>query len=234
MPKRRLNVLTLLIAFFSGFLIPFVARRLGKILPTTTGAILFSLIHIPRFPKTHNPLRHGLFLRRWKSLCWSAVWVGLLNMALFFYVNTYFPKEAIPYAYFFVWILLCAANVDVRYFILPDCLTIPLMLLGFLFATQTNLISAEQSVFGACFAYMITALSVFCLSFSRQSLFGAGDSKMAIALGTWLGIQGLNYAIFISFFLFVLHAYWTKKKYGAYGPALGLAGLFSFFALYTK
>ena len=227
-------MLNLCIAFVSGFFIPFIARRLGKILPTTTGAILFSLIHLPRFPKTHNPLRHTLFLRKWRDLCWSAVLFGVLNMALFFYVGAYFPKEAVPYAYLFIWILLCAANVDIRYFILPDCLTIPLVLLGFLFATQTEIISTEQSIFGACFAYVITALSVFFLSFSRQNLFGAGDSKMAIGLGAWLGIQGLNYAIFISFFLFVLYAFWTKKRYGAYGPALGIAGLFSFFALYTK
>lgn len=227
-------MLHLFIAFVFGFFIPFVARRLGKILPTTTGAILFSLFHRPRFPKTHNPLRHGVFLKKWKSLVWSALIFAFLNMVLDIYVDLCFAKEAVPYAYCFVWILLCAANVDIRYFILPDCLTIPLLLLGFLFSTQTGIMSAEQSIFGACFAYIITTLSVFCLSFSQQNLFGAGDSKMAIALGAWLGVQGLNYAIFISFFLFVLYAFLTKKRYGAYGPALGIAGLFSFFVLYTK
>ena len=227
-------MLNLTIAFITGFIIPFIARRLGKILPSTTGAILFHLPHKPRIPKTHNPLRYKLFLTRWKKLCLNALIFGVLNTFLCWYVYSYFPKEMLSYAYIFIWLVLCSANVDTRFFILPDCLTIPLMLVGFIFATRTNIISPAQSIDGACFAYLITAFSVFCLSFTHNNLFGAGDSKMAIALGVWLGIQGLNYAIFSSFFLFVLYAFITKKRSGAYGPALGLAGLFSFFILYTK
>jgi prepilin signal peptidase PulO-like enzyme (type II secretory pathway) len=108
------------------------------------------------------------------------------------------------------------------------------MLTGFLFAVQTNALAPLQSVLGAFFAYFITIISVFLLSFRKRTLFGAGDTKMAMALGTWLGVQGLNYTILISFFLFVLYAFFNKKRAGAYGPALGLAGLFSFFILYLK
>jgi len=227
-------VLHFLIAFICGFVIPFTARRLGKILPNTTGALLSQLLHTPRFPKTHNPLRYTFFLKKWQMLIVNALLFGLLNATLVYFVDMYFLKETLPYAYAFIWITLCAANVDVRFFILPDCLTIPLMLIGFLFAIQTHIISPEDSIYGACFAYLITVLSVFLLSFRHHYIFGAGDSKMAIALGTWLGIQGLNYAIFSSFFIFVCYAFCSQKRYGAYGPALGIAGLFSFFVLYTK
>ena len=146
----------------------------------------------------------------------------------------YLPATIHIYAIVFIWIVLCGADVDMRYLILPDCLTLPLLLLGFLAAVQTSMISPLQSLYGCFFAYLITTLSVLVLSFMKQNLFGAGDSKMAIALGAWLGVQGLNYTIFLSFFLFVIYAFFIKKRTGAYGPALGLASLFSFFLLYAK
>lgn len=222
------------IGFCFGFLIPFIARRLGKILPSTTGAIFFNLVHFPKVPHTHNPLKYRDYCRKWQKLFMNALLFGLLTAGFFWMANIYIPTSLFPYATIFIWIVLCAANVDMRFFILPDCLTIPLMLIGFLFATQTQAISPEQSVYGGFFAYAITTISVFLLNFTKNNLFGAGDSKMLIALGLWLGIQGLNYAVFISFLLFVLYSFVIGKRFGAYGPALGLAGLFSFFILYAK
>ena len=204
----------LILAFIAGFAIPFIARRLGKILPATTGAILFQLPHRPRFPKIHNPLRHRLFNEKWKKLLIHAVEMGFLMAVLCFIGTYYLPDNFHIYSILFIWILLCAAETDNRYFILPDCLTIPLLMTGFLFALQTNALSPFQSIAGSFFAYIITILSVFLLSFKQQTLFGGGDSKMAIALGAWLGVHGLNYTILISFLLFVLHAFLIKKRVG--------------------
>ncbi len=223
-----------ILTFVAGLLIPFIARRFGKVLPATTGAILFQLPHLPRFPKAHNPLQHATFKTKWIRLLLHAIILGTLMTGLSAAVFYYLPTNLHFYTIFFIWTILCAAETDNRYCILPDCLTIPLLLTGFLFSVQTNALSPMQSVLGAFFAYFITMISVFILSFRKHTLFGAGDSKMAIALGSWLGIQGLNYAILISFFLFVLYAFLNKKRSGAYGPALGLAGLFSFFILYIK
>lgn len=223
-----------ILTFIAGFFIPFIARRFGKVLPATTGVILFQLPHRPRFPRVHNPLQHATFNAKWRKLLFHALIMSIIMMGLSVVVFYYLPAHLHYYATFFIWMVLCAAETDNRYCILPDCLTIPLLLTGFLFSIQTNALSPTQSIWGSLFAYFITIISVFILSFRKHTLFGAGDSKMAIALGAWLGIQGLNYAILISFFLFVLYAFLNKKRAGAYGPALGLAGLFSFFILYIK
>ncbi len=227
-------MLYLILAFIAGFVIPFISRRFGKILPATTGSILFQLPHRLHFPKPHNPLQYKFFKIQWKRLLEHAIMMGIIMTILCFLSQHYLSIHYHLYAFLFIWIILCAAETDWRYFILPDCLTIPLMLLGFLFSTQTDALTPLQSISGAFFAYFITLLSVFLLSFRKQTLFGGGDSKMAIALGCWLGIQGLNYTILTSFFLFVLYAFMTRNKTGAYGPALGLAGLLSFFVLYIK
>ena len=227
-------MLYLVLTFVSGFFIPFIARRLGKILPATMGIILFELVHRPRFAKTHNPLQYARFRKKWQTLFIYSIVVGCINMILSILAHYYLPTNIHLFAYAFIWLVLCAAETDYRYMILPDCLTLPLLLIGFLFAVQTSLISPLQSIMGCFFAYLITTLSVFLLNFKKQTIFGAGDSKMAIAFGAWLGMNGLNYAIFISFFLFVIYSFFIKRRTGAYGPALGLAGLFCFFILYAK
>ncbi len=224
----------ILSGFVFGFFIPFIARRLGKILPATMGAILYNLCHKPCFPNPHNPLQRRILKRKWQLLFFNASLFSVITGVLFALASHYLPQNILPFAGGFIWMSLCAAETDRRHMILPDCLTLPLLLLGFLFATQTHLISPFQSVSGALFAYGITTIAVLVLSFKKHTIFGAGDSKMAVALGAWLGIQGVNYAVFSSFFLFILYAFGTEKRSGAYGPALVLAGLFSFFILYIK
>jgi len=224
----------LLYAFSMGFVIPFVARRLGKILPATTGSILFQLCHFHRPPNPHNPIQTANLKRKWIFLILNACLWGLICMGCCWIARTYIPKSLFVYACCFIWLNLCAIETDRRHLLLPDSLTIPLLMFGFLYATQTNALSPLQSVIGALFAYVVTIVSVFVVSFSKYNLFGGGDTKYAIALGAWLGLQGLNYAIFLSFFLFFLDSLFRRKKMGPYGPALGTAALICFFILYAK
>lgn len=224
----------LLVGFIVGFFIPFIARRLGKILPATTGVLIYHLIHLPRIAHAHNPLQTKLLKKRWALLFANALFMSIITAALFALAHYLLPENAFVYATLFIWLILCAASVDARFFVLPDCLTIPLLLGGFLFSVMTPLITPQQCAYGALFAYTITILAVFVSAQMRYNIFGGGDSKMIIALGSWLGIEGINYTLLLSFFLFLIHSFWKKDKTGAYGPALSLAGLLCFFILYAK
>lgn len=224
----------LIVGFMLGLIIPFIARRLGKILPATMGEIILQLIRLPKVPQTHNPLQYRRLKRKWIVLWCYAFGMGCLTAGLFWAAKTYLPNAAHIFAYIFIWTSLCAAETDRRHYLLPDCLTLPLLLVGFLFAVRTNILTPIQSLYGAFFAYLLTTLAVFILNLKKQIIFGAGDTKMAIALGAWLGIQGLNYTIFLSFFLFLMSSLMKQKNTGAYGPALGLAGLITFFIQYLK
>ena len=224
----------IVLGFVLGFLIPFIARRLGKILPATTGIILYRLLHVPHFAHANDPLRYKLLQQKWKCLFLNAFIFAVLNASLFFLAHLYLPAQIRLYADIFIWIILLAANVDMRFYLLPDCLTIPLLLSGFLFSTQTSVISTEYSIYGALFGYVIVTISVFLTCTRHTHIFGAGDSKMIIAIGAWLGVQGLNYTFLASFLLFVIYSFLLKSRSGAYGPALGLASLLSFFILYAK
>lgn len=227
-------MLHILCIFFAGFLIPFISRRLGKLLPATTGIILFYLPHLPSFPHVHNPLQTADLKRKWILLCLNGMGYGCLMLVLLYCIQTLLAPQFLIYAVLFSWIILLSIETDRRFMLLPDCLTIPLLLTGFLFSIQVQAITPFQSVTGAFFAYAITLFATYFMSFFRQTIFGGGDTKMLIALGAWIGIQALNYTIFLSFFLFSIACFFNQKRMGPYGPALGLAGLFSFFVLYAK
>ena len=217
-----------------GFFIPFIARRLGKVLPVTTGVLLYKIPHLPRFPHAHNPLQHKNFRKKWGLLLLNAGIMAIITASLFILAHYTLPSPLFIYATIFIWIMLCSACVDVRFFLLPDCLTIPLLLIGFYFAITTHIITPQQSIYGAFFAYIITIIAVLLSYKMRYNLFGGGDSKMIIALGSWLGVEGINYTFLASFFIFLIYSFWTKNKTGAYGPALSLAALLCFFTLYAK
>ena len=128
----------IVLGFVLGFLIPFIARRLGKILPATTGIILYRLLHVPHFAHANDPLRYKLLQQKWKCLFLNAFIFAVLNASLFFLAHLYLPAQIRLYADIFIWIILLAANVDMRFYLLPDCLTIPLLLSGFLFFFQCD------------------------------------------------------------------------------------------------
>ena len=77
-------ILYLIFGFILGALIPFMARRFGKLIPMDPGLLLLKLPHIPRFPKVKDRKRHHLFKKLWHQLwLFSLLW-GLCMAGLFF------------------------------------------------------------------------------------------------------------------------------------------------------
>ena len=223
-----------IIGFILGFILPFIVGRFGKILPATPGAIVVHMFHRPRFPRVHNPIQTRRLKQKWLKLLMVALGWGVVMSALFYIISVAMLPSVHIFAFIFVWVVLTAITVDSEIQLLPDFFTLPLTLLGFLFGAQTKAIDITYSLAGAFFGYLISIVSVMATRGSAKAEFGAGDVKLLVALGGWLGIIGLNYAIILSFLLFVLLSAIRGKNVGAYGPALGLGALFTFFVIYTK
>ena len=222
----------LIYSFLAGFIIPFIAVRFGKILPATTGEILVQLWHRPHLPKIHNPLLTVRLKHKWIKLFCAACIYGFVYSLFSYCAPNIFPQLMVPYALTFAWFVLTLIATDFCCMLLPDCLTIPLLILAFLFSVQTNMIPPIHSLYGIIFAYVLITISTFILSFYKKDFFGGGDSKMMLAIGAWLGIQGLNYTLLLSFVLFAIYALIKRQKAGPYGPALGIAALISFLIIY--
>lgn len=90
------------------------------------------------------------------------------------------------------WGLLALAAIDVRHGILPDALTLPLLLLGLALAAWREAAVPVDELVGAAlgFAGFAAVASGYRLLRGREGL-GLGDAKLLAAGGAWLGWAAL-------------------------------------------
>ncbi len=141
-----------------------------------------------------------------------------------------------------VFLILLLAMVDYKIMLLPDILTIPLLLLGIsysvcmsadaYFARET--LSPADSLLGAWFGYLLPTCIIFIMYPLMKGGFGGGDIKMLMALGAWFGFVGLNLALMLSCFIFLIMTLLRGERSGPYGPSLAFAALFVVFLFSPK
>lgn len=227
-------ILTTLISFFIGFTLPFIASRFGKILPADPGTILVRLWHKPHFPKKTSSIHRKKLHRKWYKLIFYSVCWGIISALLNTGIAIFLPADTIVWANVFIYFVILGIIIDQQFCLLPDFVTFPLLLIGFWAAYQGHFLSIEDSLIGAVFGYSVSIIAVIVMTCFHQAVFGAGDVKMLTALGAWLGAYGLNLALLISFVLFSGWSFIKRRGTGPFGPALGIAAVFSLFYLYYQ
>ena len=222
------------IGFITGLLLPITAGRFGKILPADPGLALLRLWHRPHFPRVIFASQRHRLISKWKKLGFISILWGLTMAVLFVLSHRLIGGELAVWGCVFCVLIGFCIFIDERYFLLPDFFTVPLLLSGFMMSCLCHETTPMAGITGAVFGYLIATVSVLLLGLFERPELGAGDVKMITALGAWLGVMGLNYTILISFFLFAMPIMCQSKRRGAYGPALGIAALITFFFIYAK
>ncbi len=130
----------------------------------------------------------------------------------------------------FASVLLALARIDLQTTLLPDALTLPLLVAGLVLAslgwTQTNV---QDAFWGAAVGYgLFYGLDWLYLKARGQHGMGGGDAKLLAALLAWFGWQALVPVLAIS----SLSALAMTSVQGfnpdsriAFGPYLALGGL---------
>ncbi len=95
-----------------------------------------------------------------------------------------------------VWIALFiwASIIDLKDFILPDWLTLPLVVSGIVFNTfsQNYFCSTTESLLGIVIGYsLIRLVDESYFKFKKQRGIGQGDAKLLAAIGSILGWQAI-------------------------------------------
>lgn len=92
----------------------------------------------------------------------------------------------------FGWMLLLLAAIDWRVQLLPDVLTLPLMLTGLIASFLLPLAPWQDHAIGAAAGFVVLAViaSLYHRLRKREGL-GLGDAKLAAAIGAWVGWQSL-------------------------------------------
>ncbi|MBP5160957.1 MAG: prepilin peptidase [Alphaproteobacteria bacterium] len=220
---------SLILGFIAGASVPIIARRFGKFIPTDPGETICRLIHRPHFPKSRSKKRGQRFHQLWKKLVLCAGLWGCGGAVLFGALTLTFPTGQVPWLQAFVYILALLAAIDKRFYLLPDVLTVPLLILGFSWSVFTNAITPQESIYGALYGYLIPTLAVLATYHFIQDGFGGGDVKLLAALGAWFGLYDTTLLLIVSVILFGFCALIRRKKSDAYGPYLAASALIILF-----
>ena len=218
--------------FIFGCLIPYLARRIGKLMPETTGYILLKLFiptHYMPWEKLQNNPKYIYLFKRYlmRSLGW-----GIFTAAATCLFALNFDIAYTWWYIAFLWILLLLVEIDKRFMLLPDILTLPLLVLGFAYAAQSGpwlanpfITYAQNSALGAIFGYVMPIVASMFIVWKYPNAFGGGDIKLLCAIGAWLGPEIISYVILGSCIIFATCCLINRQRIGPFGPAIVYATL---------
>ena len=208
--------------FVAGFLIPYMSRRFAKFMPATPAYALYRLVK-PNKTARKVSTRYKQLKRKYlsRSLVYGAL-SALLSLLAFWRLG----EEHLFWYLTFVWILLLLAEIDLKMLLLPDILTIPLLIGGFVFAAFFGVnVSAEESAAAAMAGYVLPVVATLLMLWRSVDAFGGGDIKLLSAIGAWLGLEGVIYTILLSCLVFGLYSAVRRQRAGAFGPSLSVSAV---------
>jgi leader peptidase (prepilin peptidase)/N-methyltransferase len=110
------------------------------------------------------------------------------------------------------WLLLALALLDAEFFWLPDRLTYPGVVAGFLFSLVESFCIGHRShdllldiwhrtlaIAGACAVILLIRLAYWIVR--RQEGMGLGDAKLMAMLGAWIGLRSALESFFLAILL---------------------------------
>jgi leader peptidase (prepilin peptidase)/N-methyltransferase len=97
------------------------------------------------------------------------------------------------------WTLLALAWIDYRHMLLPDALTLPLILVGLAATWRLDPEQMTDHALGAAAGYLAFAAIALTYRFvRRRSGLGQGDAKLLAAAGAWLGWAALPMLVLVA------------------------------------
>ena len=211
-----------LAGFVFGGLIPYMARRFAKFMPATPAYALCQLFRPGQGAKKQNEQYKKLA----KTYYWRSFVAALFTACLTYAYYWRFGAENFGWCVFYLWTLLLLAEIDWRMFLLPDILTVPLLIGGFVCAAWGHgwVIGAESAL-GAVVGYLLPVLVSLLLVWKNKDAFGGGDIKFLAAIGAWVGFEPLIYVLATASILMLVYSLLRRQKAVAFGPALSLAAI---------
>ena len=102
--------------------------------------------------------------------------------------------------------------IDLRHYIIPNSITYPMMILGFIKSFDPNLNSIfpnyMNSLIGGIFGYaMIWSIIYFYKQIKKKEGMGLGDAKLFAVIGFWFGWISIPFIIFLSSVIALIYVF---------------------------
>lgn len=153
-----------------------------------------STILIPE-PKNTTPILLKRYQKTLKAFCdaphsWRhPLYFSILYGCIAIYCTHAFSDTIYTPAWLsFSYISIALIWLDIKYYLLPDLLTLGLLWLGLFFNLENTFIPLQYAVWGAILGYL--GMAIFAWSFkiiTQKDGLGFGDVKLVAALGAWFG-----------------------------------------------
>lgn len=162
-----------------------------------------------------------------------AILVELAATVLAAWAGGSLTGEPLWAACLFGWIMLTAAWIDMRTMLLPDALTLPLLLAGLMQTALTEPAELTDHALGAVLGYFLLSGVAWTYRRLRQREgLGLGDAKLLAAIGAWTGLGALPSVLLLAACLGLVAAAAarclgktvTSSTAIPFGPFLSLAG----------
>ncbi|MBE6445102.1 MAG: prepilin peptidase [Alphaproteobacteria bacterium] len=213
-------IVYVLTGFILGFFIPYMSRRFAKFMPATPAYAILQILRPIKF--IYNSRHKKLYLAYLERSFVS----GLIASGISYLFIYRYGFSQIWWHIAFVFILMLLAEIDGRMLLLPDILTVPLLILGFAYATLGNgwVIPAESAI-GALIGYALPVVVGILILGRNKDAFGGGDIKFLAALGAWLGVETLLYVIALASIIMFVYSLARSRKFVAFGPGLAFSAI---------
>lgn len=219
-------------------------------LPDSSQSIVFPASHCPRCSTKllwydNIPILSFLVLRGKCRHCRTAISlqypvVELLMMVLSVALVHRFQLSVTTAGYFlFCAALLVIIFIDIHHQIIPDVISLPGIVAGFIFSLLSDTVSWQSSLIGLLLGGgVLYAVALAYAMLRKIDGMGGGDIKLLAMIGAWLGWQSLPFVILVSSAtgsIAGLIAMRSQRKGGQtripFGPFLSLAALlYTFFS----
>lgn len=217
-------------------------------LPEKDASIVFPASHCPKCLNNLSwyeniPVLSYIFLRGKCSHCHTSISlqypvVEMLTALLAAAVCFKFGYSLQAAGYFILGAsLLVIIFIDIHHQIIPDIISLPGIILGFLFSLVNSSVTWQSSLIGLLLGGGVLYTIAFLYFFLRkQDGMGGGDIKLLAMLGAWLGWQSLPFIILVSSsagsIVGLIAMRWQKKGGSTripFGPFLSIAALIYIF-----
>lgn len=212
--------------FVLGFIIPYMARRFAKFMPASAAESVWRLIYSGKRANRQKRFANIKYKHLLSTYFWRCFMCGLLMAGMFFYASCHFAERGLWGVLTFIWALVLLLEIDYKTMFLPDVVTVPLLIGGFVFSSlYGEWVFPAESALGAAIGYVLPIVAALCIVWKHPDAFGGGDIKLLAAIGAWIGVLPIICTILTATVLFALFAFVMRRRVGAFGPAIAIAGI---------